>query len=216
MGPIGPISFSEDELLPLSALQHFVFCPRQCALIHLEGVWEGNQHTVEGDIMHARVHELGCETRGDTCITRNVAVRSLRLGVAGQADCVAFTYEEKTIISAFPIEYKRGKPKMHRADEVQLCAQAMCIEEMCNISVPHGAIFYGKTRRRMSVECDEELRDYTRDIACQLHALISSGKTPEAHYEKKCRSCSLINTCMPKNMSFAHAVQAYLSEARRI
>jgi len=216
MGPIGPISFPEDELLPLSALQHLVFCPRQCALIHLEGVWDSNQYTAEGDILHARVHELGWETRGDTRIARNVALRSLQLGLAGVADCVAFTYSGKHIVAAFPIEYKRGKPKLHRADEVQLCAQALCIEEMLKFTVPNGALFYGQTRRRLPVEFNDALRDLTRDAALQLHELFDSRCTPPAVYDKKCRLCSLINQCLPRVTSGSTSVTTYLAAARRL
>mgnify|MGYP000443601521 CR=1 FL=1 len=214
MRPLGPISFSEDELLPLSALQHLVFCPRQCALIHLEGVWDSNQYTAEGDILHARVHELGCETRGDTRIARNVALRSLRLGLAGVADCVAFTHSGKQIIAAFPVEYKRGRPKLHRADEVQLCAQALCIEEMLHITVPNGALFYGQTRRRLPVEFDAALRSLTHAAAAQLHQLFDSRCTPPAVYDKKCRLCSLINRCLPRVTSGAASARSYLAAAR--
>lgn len=215
MGPIGPSSFPEDALLPLSALQHLVFCPRQCALIHLEGVWDSNEYTAEGDLLHAHVHKLGCETRGEIRIEHAVALRSLQLGLAGVADCVAFTRNADRIIAAFPVEYKRGKPKPHRADEVQLCAQALCLEEMLGIAVPSGALFYGKTRRRKPVEFDEPLRTLTRDAAAQLHLLFDTRVTPPPVYDKKCRLCSLINHCMPRVTSGLSA-QAYLSTARRL
>ncbi len=173
--------FAEDELLPISALQHLVFCPRQCALIHLEHIWDDNRYTAEGDILHAHVHELGCETRGDTRIARNVPVRSLALGLVGVADCVAFTHAGQQITAAFPVEYKRGKPKPHRADEVQLCAQALCLEEMLGIAVPRGALFYGQTRRRMPVELDDDLRKCVQDAALRLHALFAARRTPPRH-----------------------------------
>jgi len=201
-------------MLPLSALQHLVFCPRQCALIHLEGLWDSNQYTAEGGILHARVHELGCETRGDTRIARRVALRSLQLGLAGMADCVAFTYCGKQIIAAFPVEYKRGRPKPHHADEVQLCAQALCIEEMLHIAVPNGALFYGQTRRRLPVEFDDGLRARTHGAAMRLHELFDSRCTPPAVHDKKCRLCSLINLCLPRVTSGASSARSYLSAAR--
>ncbi|MCX7846711.1 MAG: CRISPR-associated protein Cas4 [bacterium] len=214
MGPIGPISFSEDALLPLSALQHLVFCPRQCALIYLEGVWDDNQCTVEGNILHAHVHELGSETRGSTRIARQVPLRSFALGLAGVADCVAFTRSGGRIVAAFPVEYKRGKPKLHRADEVQLCAQALCLEEMLAIPVPNGALFYGQIRRRHPVEFNETLRALTRHAALRLHELFDARVTPPATYDKKCRFCSLRSRCMPRVTSGCSAL-SYLSHARR-
>ncbi len=208
--------FAEDELLPISALQHLVFCPRQCALIHLEHIWDDNRYTAEGDILHAHVHDLGCETRGDTRIARNVPLRSLALGLAGVADCVAFTYVDRQLVAAFPVEYKRGKPKPHRADEVQLCAQALCLEEMLGLAVPAGALFYGQTRRRQPVVFDDTLRACAADAAQRLHALFAARQTPPAAYEKKCRLCSLLHRCMPRVASGTRSARTYLMEAQQL
>lgn len=142
---------AEDALIPLSALQHHLFCPRQCALIHVEGLWAEDAATAEGRILHERADSGQRETRPNVRIARGLALRSLTLGVAGRADVVEFHGRPPR---PFPVEYKRGKPKAHRADEVQLCAQAICLEEMCNVDVPEGALFYGVTRRRLPVTFD--------------------------------------------------------------
>jgi CRISPR-associated exonuclease Cas4 len=187
--------FTEDQLLPLSALQHFLFCPRQCGLIHLEQVWEENRFTAEGRVMHERAHEGADESRPGLRITRGLAVRSLVLGVSGQCDVVEF-HADGTIL---PIEYKRGKPKSHRADEVQLCGQALCLEEMLGRRIPVGALYYGKPHRRTEVSFDEDLRNLTVDVARRLHSMIAEHVLPEAVYEQwKCESCSLIDLCQPR------------------
>ncbi len=193
---------SDDELLYISALQHFIFCPRQTALIHIEQVWAENYLTAEGKQMHERVHERGDELRVDFKISRGLRLKSLKLGLVGQADVVEFHLEYPGTIQQlwrpFPVEYKRGKQKTDRADEVQLCAQAMCLEEMLDVEVYEGALFYGSSRRRKIIEFDQVLRDITEETSEKLHSLIKSGKTPAAIYDKKCLSCSLYTECMPK------------------
>src|SRR5439155_342755 len=169
--------FSEDQLLPISALQHLLFCERQCALIHIEQVWSDNEFTAEGNILHERTHEGSDESRSGVRITRGLPVRSLDLGLSGQCDVVEF-YEKSG--NVFLVEYKRGRPKPHAADKVQLCAQALCLEEMLDCCVEGGALFYGKRRRRTEVIFDETLRALTRDSARSLHALIASRLTPPA------------------------------------
>lgn len=201
--------FSEDELLPLSALQHLLFCERQCALIHIEQAWAENRLTVEGRNLHAKVHEADDESRGDLRIVRGLRLRSLRLGLVGQADVVEF-HKQGAAWLPFPVEYKRGKPKLEPCDEVQLCAQAICLEEMTGQSIPEGAIFYGQPRRRHPVQFDGVLRVQTESTAHRLHELIERGETPPAVYEKKCESCSLLDICIPKTSARTKSAIEYL------
>lgn len=186
--------YDEADLLPLSALQHLMFCERQCALIHIEQAWAENRFTAEGRVLHERAHEGGSESRGGVRTARGLRIRSLRLGLIGQADVVELPKDGPP----FPVEYKRGKPKANRCDEVQLCAQAMCLEEMLEVSIPGGALFYGQPRRRTDVVFDDTLRGLTENTAYRLHALVERGVTPPAFYDKKCESCSLIQQCQPK------------------
>jgi CRISPR-associated exonuclease Cas4 len=207
--------YTEDDLLPLSALQHLIFCERQCALIHIEQAWAENLFTAEGRIMHERVHEEGSESRGSIRVEHGVPLRSLRLGLIGKADVVEFHRREDGSWLPCPVEYKRGKPKKDGSDRVQLCAQAMCLEEMMNVEVPKGALFYGKNRRRAGVVFDYALRRETEDTAVRLHELIASGRTPKPVYTKKCDSCSLAGMCLPKTVGKGRSVQRYLSGAMR-
>ena len=204
--------YSEDDLIPLSALQHLIFCERQCALIHVEQAWDENRFTAEGRIMHERVHEAGEESRGSVRIARGVSIRSLRLGLIGKADVVEFHRVERGRWRPFPVEHKRGKPKPDESDKVQLCAQALCLEEMLGVEVPSGAIFYGRTRHRLEVAFDEALREATEKAAGQVHELIGSGNTPKPVYTKKCKSCSLIDQCLPQALYKKRSVKAYLTQ----
>ena len=200
----------EEEPIALSALQHMLYCPRQCALIHNEQQWAENEFTAEGRILHERVDTGIQERRGDVTTARNVPLRSRRLGVVGFADLV----EMRSGKRPHPVEYKRGKPKAHRADEVQLCAQAMCLEEMLDTSVPEGALFYGQNRRRKVVAFDKALRALTEEVATATHSLIASGETPPATYEKrKCSKCSLVQICQPRQPSGAGTVAKWLARA---
>jgi CRISPR-associated exonuclease Cas4 len=192
------ISDFDENPIPLSALQHAVYCLRQAALIHVERLWEENRFTSEGRVLHARVDEQGQRfSRG----VRRVSALPLscrRLQLAGVADLVEFhkTGDDET---PFPVEYKRGKAKLHRADEAQLCAQALCLEEMTGRAVPEGALFYAQTRRRVVVPFDTELRRLTEATALALKEVIASGRTPAAVYEhRKCDACSLLDLCRPK------------------
>jgi CRISPR-associated exonuclease Cas4 len=152
-----PDPAQEDVLVPVSALQHYLFCPRQCALIHVEQLWAEDGATAQGRLMHERVDDGKPDRRAGIRTVRGIAIRSLALGITGKADAVEFHGTGKGA-APYPIEYKRGKPKSHRADEVQLCAQGLCLEEMFGVPVPEGALFYGKTRRRSVVAFDTELR----------------------------------------------------------
>ncbi len=207
--------YTEDDLLPLSALQHLIFCERQCALIHIEQAWAENLFTAEGRIMHERVHEEGSESRGDIRIKRGAPLRSLRLGLIGKADVIEFHRQADGSWQPFPVEYKRGKPKKDDSDRVQLCAQALCLEEMLKVFVPDGALFYGKTRRRLDFALDGTLRKLTEETAMRLHELIDSGRTPKPVYAKKCDSCSLVGVCLPKTIGKRGSVQRYLLGAMR-
>lgn len=207
--------YSEDDLLPISALQHVLFCERQCALIHLEQSWEENRLTVEGKNMHDRVHDRDTENRPGIRIARALRLRSLRLGLTGVADVVEFhqppdVSPPKCLGLPFPVEYKRGKPKSDHSDTVQLCAQAMCLEEMLDCPVPEGSLFYGTTRRRLEVVFDEPLRELTLRTAIRLHELIESGVTPPAEYCPKCNNCSLFNVCLPKQAGQGKSVVRYV------
>lgn len=189
-----------DSPIPISALQHAVYCLRQAALIHIERVWAENRFTAEGRVLHEVAHEANSrKSRGVRRVTA-LPLASLRLNITGVADVVEF-HGEAQGETPFPIEYKRGKLKLHRADEVQLCAQALCLEEMTGRPVPEGALFYGETKRRVIVPFDNELRKLTEDIAMALGALIAEGRTPPPTWKaSRCRSCSLIELCRPRAM----------------
>lgn len=182
-----------DESLPLSALQHWLFCPRQCALIHIERLWAENQFTAEGRVLHERADAGQSESRDGVRILRAVQIASLYHGLHGVADVV-----ELRGGVPYPIEYKRGRPKAHRADEVQLCAQALCLEEMTGQAVPEGALFYGSARRRKTIAIDADLRALTGEIAQQARAAINTGTLPSPAYEaRRCGACSIQDLCRP-------------------
>lgn len=231
--------FTEDQLLPLSALQHWLYCQRQCALIHLEQAWAENRFTAEGRILHEKAHEGRDESRAGIRITRGMAVRSLDFGLSGQCDVVEFRSpssggstgdlrfeisdlkpeqgnlksrisDPKSDRRIVPVEYKRGKPKAHRADEVQLCAQAICLEEMLGVAIASGDLYYGERRRRAEVVFDETLRTLVRETAEALHEMRRSAMTPTADYDpKRCDACSLIDLCQPKALRFRRGSQAW-------
>lgn len=193
---------ADDELIPLSALQHHLFCPRQCALIHVEQAWAENSHTAEGRVLHEATGELGSETRRGVRVVTSMPLVSRGLGVSGIADLVELhAGASGDAWRPFPVEYKRGKPKVHRADEVQLCAQAMALEEMFGVELAEGALFYGKHRRRTVVALDDSLRTLTLEVASSARAMIRSGLTPAPVYAKsKCGRCSLLDLCQPKRL----------------
>jgi CRISPR-associated exonuclease Cas4 len=204
--------FSEDELLPISGLQHMIFCERQAGLIHVERLWQENAHTVEGRHLHHVANAPGHESRGPVRIVRGLPLRSLTLGIVGIADVVEFQ-DWPNQICPYPIEYKKGKPKCHRADEVQLCAQAICLEEMLKCAVPFGALFYGKIRHRVAVEFDEGLRELTVQTAARFRAVIANRITPPAIWGAKCRECSLIEICKPR--ASERSASQYVERIRR-
>jgi CRISPR-associated exonuclease Cas4 len=202
--------FTEDNFIHLSALQHYVFCPRQCALIHVDDVWNDNVFTVRGNILHEKVDTDTYETRGTLKTVRALKIHSFRLGLAGKCDVVEFR-EGKAGIEILPVEFKAGQPKQNISDEVQLCAQALCLEEMLGAQVKRGAFFYGKIRRRVQVELGDELRRRTEEIITAVHDIVERKYVPQAKYEAKCKSCSLESICQPKAMN-ERKLKTYLKE----
>lgn len=206
----------DADLVPLSALQHYLFCPRQCALIHVEQAWAENRFTAEGRVMHEATAEIGTEKRRGVRVVTAMPLASRRLGVSGIADLVELHRAQDGSWQPFPVEYKRGKPKAHRADEVQLCGQAMALEEMFSCELAEGALFYGETRRRVAVVLDRALRTLTSDVASACRGMIASGETPAAVYAKRtCGSCSLAEICQPKRMSRPIPASDWLARALR-
>jgi len=191
----------DAEPIPLSALQHAVYCLRQAALIHLERLWAENLFTAEGHVLHISADKAGSrKSRGVRRVTA-LPIGSCQYGVAGIADLVEF-HTGPDGETPFPVEYKRGKPKLHRADEVQLCAQGLCLEEMTGHSVPEGALYYAQTKRRVIIPFDHELRQITTETLAELREVFKTLRTPPAKYRAdRCNACSLIELCRPKMLS---------------
>lgn len=212
--------YTEDDLIAISALQHMAFCERQCALIHVEQVWAENRLTAEGRVLHERVHDAGAESRGEVRTVRGLRLRSLRLGLSGVADVVEFHSDPegvpvpglRGIWTPFPVEFKRGRPKPDGCDDIQLCAQAMCLEEMLDTAIAGGALFYGQPHRRHPVAFDDALRTRTEELALRTHALIESGRTPPAMYAKRCESCSLFDLCKPQTIGAGKSARRYIGQ----
>jgi CRISPR-associated exonuclease Cas4 len=208
-----PNSESDDNTLPLSGLQHLAFCPRQWALIHLEQVWVENVKTAEGRLLHERVDLPGGSRRGDVRTVRGMWLRSERLHLTGRADIVEFQPEP------YPVEYKRRKSKPNDCDMVQLCAQALCLEEMLQTNIPLGAIFYGNPRRRLEIDFNPALRERTEALTATMHHLYRNRETPPAVPGPHCRNCSLIDVCLPQataqNNAAAHWVERQLRSLQR-
>lgn len=207
------MGYSESDFIPLSALQHYLYCPRQCALIHLEQIWAENAHTAEGRLLHERAHSGKAETRGDVKTVTGLLLRSVELGLSGQADVVEFHRQDGAWLP-YPVEYKRGRPKKHDADQAQLCAQAMCLEEMLGFAVPEGALFYGKTRRRQTVPFTAGLRGEVRKTALAVHELLHKGVTPPPIADERCAACSLLEDCLPETTRRRQAASRYLESLR--
>ena len=209
---------SERGILMLSGLQHFAYCRRQWALIHVEQQWQENLHTAEGQVFHRRAHdEEQTEVRGDTIIVRGLREQSERLGISGICDVVEFTRSPDGIALAgregryqvHPVEYKKGAPKEHQADELQLCAQAMCLEEMLLCRIDEGSLFYGEPRRRTRVTFSPELRAQAEQMLGEMHQMDERGHTPRVKRHKGCSACSLKEICLP-GMDRVPAASAYL------
>lgn len=208
----------EDDYLQLSGIQHFVFCRRQWALIHLEQQWAENLRTTEGELLHKNAHDADQRTRrGDLLTVRAMRVHSARLGLSGECDIVEFRRSpdgvplagEKGLWLPYPVEYKRGRAKPTACDEAQLCAQAMCLEEMLCCTIPSGALFYGQPRRRQDVAFTPELRALVEHAAEEMHQLFQRGYTPKSKPTKGCNACSLKDLCLPR-LSKSPSVLDYL------
>jgi len=214
--------FSEDDLLPISALQHLEFCPRRCALVHVEGLWRENAQTAEGRVLHQRVHEAPSETAGGVRIVRGLRLCSRQWGLFGVADVVEFHLLPDQAHAGialpdldgrwqpYPVEYKRGRRKPEMSYLVQVCAQALCLEEMLQTAVPAGALYHGKSRRRQEVTFDSGLRERTQMRAGQLHDMIATALTPPPVRGPKCRFCSLVAQCLPE-LPPSRSARAYVA-----
>ncbi len=189
--------YSEDELLPINLLQHWRFCQRQCGLLALDNIWQDNVLTTSGMLFHEVVHRPDEECDDGLHIVRGMRIASFRYGITGICDVVEID-DDSGNRNILPIEYKVGAPKRDRSDDVQLCAQALCLEEMMDCTIRHGAFFYGKTRRRLLIELDDALRAETLETIAAVRAMLQSGQLPPARYEPKCLSCSLLDLCQPK------------------
>jgi CRISPR-associated exonuclease Cas4 len=195
------MTITEEDLLPISGLQHMAFCPRQCALIHVEQVWDENRFTAEGRVMHDKTDQPEVERRPGIRIVRAMTVKSLEHGLTGKCDVVEYEESGPGGETIRPVEYKRGKPKPDQRDEVQLCAQALCLEEMHQVHIEYGDLYYGKKRRRTTVLLDADLRARTLALAKAFRDIVKSGRTPPAQYvPAKCDTCSLYERCRPKDL----------------
>ena len=223
--------FPEPELLPISAIQHWAYCPRQAVLIHGERLWVDNRYTAEGHVLHARVHSGKAGRRKAHATARTLHVRSLKLGLTGQCDAVELTAPdgstaakaaafrdlvtlppaERRRWSVVPVEYKRGRPKKNDCDRLQVAAQAVCLEEMLGVEVPLARLYYGQTKRRVDVPVDDPLRTKLAAAAAALREELVAGRTPPAEYARvKCEKCSLIELCMPRASSDPRSARAWL------
>lgn len=214
------MEYKEDDYLMISGIQHFKFCRRQWALIHIEQQWAENVHTVVGELMHKKAHDpYLTEKRKDILITRALPVSSRTLGVRGECDVVEFhkcedgvkLYGHRGLYQIFPVEYKKGKPKISEEDILQLVAQTICLEEMFSTVVTEGAIFYGETRRREAVAITEELRCQVKEMFQEMHQYYERRYTPKVKWNKSCNGCSLKDICLPK-LGKAISVKEYVNQ----
>lgn len=212
--------YAEDDYLPLSGVQHFAYCPRQWALIHIEQVWSENARTVEGSAMHERCHDdLIKERRGTLLVVRGLRISSAHLGLSGVCDVVEFRQSADGVVLQgeegswvpMPVEYKRGTSKSGLEDRVQVCAQAMCLEEMLCCHIDRGCLYYGEKCRRDKVEFDDDLRKTTQTYADKMHELFARGATPQAKRRQSCKACSLVNICVPE-LERARSVSTYVAD----
>lgn len=199
--------YEEEDYLMLSGLQHFAYCRRQWALIHIEQQWMENERTIDGYLFHSVAHDKArIEKRGNLLVTRGLHIHSARLGMSGICDVVEFRKSVNGISlmsydglwEPYPIEYKKGLPKSNEADELQLCGQAICLEEMLSCNISTGSLFYGENRRRKEVEFTEQLREKVHDMAREMHELWKKGRTPKVKLQKGCNACSLKEICIPR------------------
>lgn len=214
------MEYNEDDFLMLSGVQHFTFCRRQWALIHIEQLWEENLRTAQGNLLHENCHDsYSSESRGSVIISRGMPVFSRTLGASGECDIVEFIRGENGIslsgkdglYSVYPVEYKHGEPKENDCDKMQLAAQAICLEEMLQCEIKSGAVFYEKNRRRLKVELTDELKDSVRRMFREMHDYCARGYVPKVKPTKSCNACSLKELCLPKLYKL-HDVRGYLDE----
>jgi len=206
--------YSEEDLLLLSGIQHFAYCERQWGLIHIESQWVENLRTAEGRLMHRKADDpYFTESRGDTKIIRSVPLLSKSLGLYGVADVIELhrNASDASSMRYSIVEYKRGKPKSDDRDEVQLCAQAICLEEMLCITLDYGYIYYGETRHRHRVDFGEVLRERVKTLTEKMHLLYAKGETPPAVKGKRCKNCSLADICLPKLGGSVKKVETYMA-----
>ncbi|MBR3314907.1 MAG: CRISPR-associated protein Cas4 [Atopobiaceae bacterium] len=210
--------YGDDDFLALSGIQHFSFCRRQWALIHIERIWSDNLLTVQGEMMHERAHDEGLrERRGDVLVVRGLTVRSAQMGVWGKCDVVEFHQDptghplngEDGLWKALPVEYKHGKTKVNDADRLQLCAQAMCLEEMLASHIDYGCLYYGSTHSRERIDFSEQMRSDVRSLFSEMHQLFARHHVPQVKQFPACRSCSLFENCIPKASN--RNVDAYIN-----
>lgn len=215
--------YEEDEYIDLSGIQHYVFCKRQWALIHIEQQWQENVRTAEGRIMHQHAHDSSFrERRGNLLTIRGMRVSSRNLGISGECDVVEFRLDEKGVTlfgvdgkyQPCPIEYKHGNPKDDNSDIAQLCAQALCLEEMLCCKIEKGYLYYGETKHRTEVIFSDEIRHFTKDAFEKMHELYKQKYTPKVRRTKACNACSLKNLCLPI-VSNGKSASAYISEMLR-
>lgn len=201
------MSYAENDYLMISGIQHFMFCRRQWALIHIEQQWQENRLTVEGEVIHRNAHKDDfIEKRPGILVTRGLRVFSPTLGITGQCDVVEFLSSEEGVPlhghrglwQAVPVEYKRGKDKEDDSDIFQLCAEALCLEEMLHCRIPYGFFYYHEIRRRRKIDLDEDIRSRVKSALREMHELFHRGRTPKVKTSKKCQSCSLKRLCLPK------------------
>ncbi len=222
--PGRPFMYDEADLLPLSGLQHMAFCNRRWALVQIEGVWEDNRFTAEGKQLHERAHSGEIESRPGVLIRRTLPIHSFRLGLSGQADIVEFLPMKSGSPGVrlegrsgswqpYPIEYKRSRDKAGSiAYQVQLCAQALCLEEMFSVPVNEGAVYDGSAKRRQIVAFDSSLRRQVESLAAQMHALFQAGVTPPPVFKSACGKCSLYELCQPERLANPRPVESYLRQ----
>ena len=212
--------YNEEDYVQLSGIQHFAYCPRQWAIAYLEMQWSENLRTFEGRLMHERVHDASnSEKRGDILIVRGMQIFSRMLGISGECDVVEFhssdigvsLHGREGYYKVIPIEYKRGKPKEHDADLLQLCAQAICLEEMLLCEISQGYLFYGETKRRTEVAFDTELRLKVIKMFTQMHEYTEKGYTPKVKPRKGCTSCSVNEICVPQ-LNKSNSARSYINK----
>ncbi len=207
--------YDEENLILISAIQHYRFCPRQCALIHIENIWQENQYTAEGLLLHRKAHSIQKESRHNVVFQYGLPVRSLEIGIIGKCDLVEFRYRDinnHNLINTIPIEYKRGKPKRDDYDALQLCAQSLCLEEMLNIAIHYGYLFYNKIRKRLKIYFNDNIRKQTIKIISEVRTLLDTKVVPKAIYSSICKRCSLYDQCKPEIFSKQLKTDNYLKK----